>query len=169
MEAEAYQEGLKITFSQYMQPESLGQDTLRVQINGRTIQGTVRPHNLEKGEDGSEYASSFFFETEEPLRDRVAILIQDVSNYAGKKMEAAFQEERQVQVLPFKLKGPETVRVEHHGTAEVRIAVLPQEAGAGKAIKLETASGALVQVKQNTVTADENGEAVFQITGELPG
>ena len=166
----AYQEQIRIDFSQYMQIDTVNTTNVRVSIGGKNVQGTIEPLNAEDNyEKTAQYASSYAFIPDEALSGTVAVSVSGVKSYNGKAISDAYNQTADVTIMPEKLEITGGSVVGHHESAEMEIRILPAEAGANRTVTITSYSPSIVSAESQTVTTDENGAAKVILNGKLPG
>ena len=173
----AYQKGVRVEFSQYMDIESV-KEKLSVTTNGNTITGSVEAENAEGSLDNPEikYASVFFFTFGESVESgTVTVSAAGAENYAENTVkETAESKTATIEVKPTGIAVQETASVGCDGTVTLELRVEPPAAGANKTIRVASSTSRLFEVKQNNatvtqVTTDEEGKATLTLSGKLPG
>lgn len=173
----AYQKGVRVEFSQYMDIESV-KEKLSVATNGNTITGSVEAENAEGSLDNPEikYASVFFFTFGESVESgTVTVSAAGAENYAENTVqETAESKTATIEVKPTGIAVQETASVGCDSTVTLELRVEPPAAGANKTIRVASSTSRLFEVKQNNatvtqVTTDEEGKATLTLSGKLPG
>ena len=172
--AHAYADGIEVEFSKYMQLDGLTTENIYVTRNGEFANGTVTLLNEEQSYEGKSerYASKVRFVPEIPFLtvDEVVLTVnRKVKSYAGVPMEADFTQEFDIEKEVKSLVADSVVRVPYEGTKRMVISALPYDAAIGKTVVVKSASAMIATVDVDTLTMDENGQAVVVLTGELPG
>lgn len=167
----AYQKGVRVEFSQYMDIESV-KEKLSVTTNGNTITGSVEAENAEGSLDNPEikYASVFFFTFGESVESgTVTVSAAGAENYAENTVqETAESKTATIEVKPTGIAVQETASVGCDGTVTLQLQVQPSEAGAHKTIQVASSTSHLFNVP-TSVETDENGKATLTLSGKLPG
>ena len=176
--AKTSKNGVEIEFSKYMDPATLTTENISVTCNNNNVEGTIKLLNEEPVTEGDEqtYASKIFFEFAEELvgNDKPQLIInKNVKSYAGVSMEETYSQEQDVeQVVTDINTDEELVNVLYGGTRTLKVAALPTEASKNKTITIKSLSAIVATVNNEEVkelTLDENGQAEFTVSGELPG
>ena len=166
----AYNNSVRIEFSQYMKLDTVNASTITVKSGGKTISGTVSPLNAEYDyENVNRYASIFEFVPNEKLSGTATITVAGAVNYAGTAMEKSFSESAAVKVKPESIECDDEIGVAYTSGALISVDVLPAQGGAGRTITVSSSSPSIVGIANDTVELDENGHANIMVTGELPG
>lgn len=184
----AYEDGVEIEFSKYMNPESLNSDNIYVQVvRGGEVSviadATIEMLNAEAISEGSTdmCASKVKVVTDQlGYYDEARIIIsKNVRSYAGITMRENFEQQLDVERKVQELLVDATVNVAYEGTAELHIAAIPAEAAAGKTITVSSLSELIArplitpdngeESQEYDITLDENGEATLVVSGELYG
>ena len=166
----AYQEQIRIDFSQYMQIDTVNTTNVKVSIGGKNVQGTIEPLNAEDNyEKTTQYASSYAFIPDETLSGAVAVSVSGVKSYNGKAISDVYNQTADVTIMPRKLEITGGNVIGHHESAEMEIRILPAEAGASRTVTITSYSPSIVSAESQTVTTDEYGAAKVILNGKLPG
>lgn len=167
----AYQKGVRVEFSQYMDIESV-KEKLSVTTNGNTITGSVEAENAEGSLDNPEikYASVFFFTFGESVESgTVTVSAAGAENYAENTVqETAESKTATIEVKPTGIAVQETASVGCDSTVTLELRVEPPAAGANKTIQVASSTSHLFNVP-TSVETDENGKATLTLSGKLPG
>ena len=167
----AYQKGVRVEFSQYMDIESV-KEKLSVTTNGNPITGSVEAENAEGSLDNPEikYASVFFFTFGESVESgTVTVSAAGAENYAENTVqETAESKTATIEVKPTGIAVQETASVGCDGTVTLQLQVQPSEAGTHKTIQVASSTSHLFNVP-TSVETDENGKATLTLSGKLPG
>ena len=158
-----YADRAEITFSQYMEIESVNMNS--VKFNGYT--GTIAPIDKTETASGSGvfYAKAFTFTPEKAFSGEVAVAVANAKNYAGKEMASPYSATFTVAAEPKNLTATQDVSAVYGKTAEVTVSA---ENAAGKTVSVACDS-ANVTLSDKTLTLDETGKATLSVTGEMPG
>ena len=170
----AFEDEIRISFSQYMQIETVNTTNVTVRTaDGTAVAGTIEALNAEKNYEGStQYASSFAFKPEESsgsLSGTVTVTVENVKNYNGEPIAAAYTGDQTVTVMPRSLEISGSLQVLHHETTDITVKVLPAAAGVRRELTVTAFSPSIASAQAQNVTTDENGTAVIRLTGNLPG
>ena len=166
----AYQDGIDITFSQYMEIDTVNRENIVVMSGGKTVSGTIRPTNAEYDYEGQkQYASSFVLESEETLNGNISISVKNVKNYHGLQLAKGYNETIPVQIRPEKVELETAGEIPYSGNKDMVIRILPAAAGANKTLTVTSYSPSIVGTESTTVTTDSEGTASVKLKGNLPG
>ncbi len=167
----AYGDNIKITFSQYMKPETVNGETVKVTIDGKEITGEIEAYDAETSyEDESvQYARTFVFVPENEISGSASVSVSGAINYAGTAMEEAYRGVSIVVIEPKLIEAPEKVSVAYKSGALAEISILPKEAAKDLKIVAISSSPSIVSVVNDVIEADENGKANIMLSGNLPG
>ncbi|MDE6442928.1 MAG: hypothetical protein K2K64_00690 [Muribaculaceae bacterium] len=164
----AYEDGVEISFSKYMQNASVAAGRVVVTADGKNVEGTVRPLNLEVAPNGEEYASVFRFEPVSPITVRnVNVIVSKGVSYAGVQMQGAFEQEFAVEAEVKSINAPEIKELEVNDEGHIEVTVLPANASAGKILNVSLKSP-IASIPKN-VLIGEDGKAKVDIVPELLG
>ena len=161
--AAVYTDYADITFTQYMDIDSVSAQT--VTVEGRT--GTVAPVDATETYTGSGvfYAKTFRYTPTVSFARSVNLTVEGAVNYAGTEMEQPFTAHVNTGLEPANLKSNAEVSVEYGKTAVVTVTA---QHAAGRAVAV-SANSANVTLSAKTLTLDENGTATLTVTGVMPG
>lgn len=167
----AYEDGVEIEFSKYMQPNTLTTANILVSVNGKTTDGTTELLNAEDNPNGNSYASKVrFIPTGSFKGDNVMLTISNkVKSYAGVAMQETFSQEFQIEQKLNKIETDSVVNMATESEYEMHIHVLPANSAAGKTLNIATNSPLIVSISEEALTIDDEGNAKITIKGELPG
>ncbi len=167
----AYNDGIRIEFSQYMDIGSVNTDNVTVVSNGKSVSGRIEAANAETSFDDEnvQYASVFMFVPENEISGTASVSVSGAVNYAGTAMEEAYEGLSSVVIEPKLIEAPEKVSVAYNSGALAEISILPKEAAKGLKIVAMSSSPSIVSVVNDVIEADENGKANIMFSGNLPG
>ena len=168
-----YETGIEVDFSKFMLPETMTPEFISITRNGEAVSGEVTFKNAEANpmDKSMQYVSKVRFVPAEALAttDKVVLTVSKrVKSYAGIQMESDFSQEIPIEKEP-KAVMAEEIEVVYNGTAELTVAIDPAETAAGKKVTALSASSVIASIEPAEATLNEEGKAVFTITGELPG
>ena len=167
---QAYEDEVLVIFSQYMPLDVLSSGTMTVSCGGRSVSGTITPSNAEWNyEQTIQYASVFRFVPGQKLSGTAEVTIRNVVNYAGTYMTDVYRQSHPIRRRPAHLETDNVQYVVFGKEHQITVQIQPAEAGKALTVTAESNAPALVKVLTPTVTTDENGIAVFTVSGELPG
>ena len=162
-ELNVYADRAEITFSQYMDIDTVNADN--VKFDGYT--GVIAPLDKTETEDGSGifYAKSFAFTPETAFTGDVSVTIENAANYAGRAIGGPYTAAVTVAAEPKNLTAPQEVTVTYGESAEIDVSA---ENAAGKTVSV-TCDSANITLSAKTLTLDKNGKATLTVTGDMPG
>jgi hypothetical protein len=174
----AYPTGVEIMFSRYMEIPTLTTNNITItDSSGNPVSGSILLINEESSYDPtSEYVTYFkttfasiirFIPDDEIEGDITVNISTDVESYAGTNMLEAFSEIVTVKLEPEDITADD-VQLGYDGSGEVLVALEPAEAVAGMTLTAVSDNPFIVSVP-DSVIIDENGNAVVEVTGNLPG
>lgn len=168
-----YETGIEVDFSKFMLPETMTPEFISITRNGEAVGGEVTFKNAEANpmDKNTQYVSKVRFVPAEALAttDKVVLTVSKrVKNYAGIQMESDYSQEIPIEKEP-KAVMAEEIEVVYNGTAELTVAIDPAETAAGKKVTALSASSIIASIEPAEATLNDEGKAVFTITGELPG
>lgn len=176
--ARAYEDGVEIEFSKYMDIESLNNENVYLKVvNGEEesliTDAEIQMLNKEVTIEGSttEFASKMKLATEQlGYYDEAYIIISTgVNSYAGIPMAQTFEQKLDVEKKVRELLVEAEFNVEYDGQKEVTIAAIPADAAVGKKLSVVSASDMIATTDVQEVTFDADGQATFTVNGELYG
>lgn len=172
--ARAYEDGIEVEFSKYMQPDLLNTENIFVTKNGETATGSVKLLNEEQSYAGKAetYASKVRFvpETAFLTTDEVVLTVsRKVKSYAGVPMQEDYTQEFDIEKEVKSLVADSVIKVPYGGSRQMTISALPYDAAIGKRLVVKSSSSMIATVDADTLVMDENGQATVTLTGELPG
>ena len=167
----AYPDSAVITFSQYMNIDSVTPSKVTVTMNGEAVAGTIAPLNAETAENGKTYASEFAFTPDEGtvLSGEVGVRIALVKNYADSFIDGVYDETIAVEQRITSIDCDDTVTVDYGTPAKVKIQLNPQEAAAGKNVLVSVDNTAVLRVDKDVLTTNADGSAELMLNAQLPG
>ena len=168
-----YETGIEVDFSKFMLPETMTPEFISITRNGEAVSGEVTFKNAEANptDKNTQYVSKVRFVPAEALAttDKVVLTVSKrVKSYAGIQMESDFSQEIPIGKEPKAVMAKE-IEVVYNGTAELTVVIDPAETAAGKKVTALSASSVIASIEPAETTLNEEGKAVFTITGELPG
>ncbi len=168
----AYNDNVKITFSQYMDIESVKADSVAVTANGQKITGTVAPYDAEPSltKENGRCAKTFVFTPDKTLSGEIRVRVAGTAaNYAGKTIGTAYETNKTIQAEPKSLEA-DSIQLLTHTAGNLEVQIAPAEAAAaGLIITAQSFTPAIVTVQEERVQADADGKAVIALNGQLPG
>lgn len=176
--ARAYEDGVEITFSKYMNLESLTADHLRLKVvkdNEESLidDAVIEMVNAEPVVEGSDvsYASKVRMATDRLgyYDEAYVIVSKEVCSYAGMNMEENFEQKLDVEKKVREIVADQTLNVAYGNEQVVSVAAQPAEAAAGKKLLVTSASDQIASTDATELTLDADGHATFTVKGELLG
>ena len=165
--------GITVDMSKYMLPTTMNKNTITVQTNGMTTNGTIETINLEKTPTGdAEYVRKVKFvpEMEFNTSDEVVVTVhKEVESYCGVQMTANHVEKVKIESEIKKLVVDSAVTIPYKDSKTIQIVAQPKQAVTGKSIVVNNSSSMIVSVDKEMAQFDENGVANFTINGIIPG
>lgn len=176
--ARAYEDGVEIEFSKYMNMETLNSDNIYLKVvNGEDesliTDAEIQMMNKEAAIEGSttEFASKMKLATDQlGYYDEAYLIVSTgVNSYAGIPMAHTFEQKLDVEKKVRELLVDAELNVEYDGQKQIIIAAIPAEAAVGKKLSVVSASDMIATTDVQEVTFDADGQATFTISGELYG
>lgn len=171
--ARAYEDAVEVEFDKYMMPELLNTDNIIVMDGGKQVDGTVELLNEELKYEGEteSFASKLRFNAKAPFEgDEVTLMINNrVKSYAGIRMQDNYSQSFAIEQEIHKMVCDSVVVVGYGSTAVIPVTVLPATASSGKVLNVRASSLMILGTDVTSVVLDDNGKAVVNVSGELPG
>lgn len=176
--ARAYEDGVEIEFSKYMDIESLNKDNVYLKVVSEGVEtlvddATVEMINEEAAIEGSEthYASKMRLATDKlAYYDEAYVVVsRNVRSYAGICMAEDFLQKLDVEKKVREILVDKNLNVAYGGETVVQVAAQPAEAAAGKTLLVSMASQLIASADAESLTLDADGHASFTLKGELLG
>ena len=178
VKARAYEDGVELEFSKYMNIETLNADNIYVKVvkdeqESLVTDAVISMLNQEAAIAGSseEYTSKVKLATDRlGYYDEAYLIVSTgVRSYAGIPMAQTFEQKLDVEKKVRELKVDEVFNVEYNGQKEITIAAVPAEAAVGRKLAVLSASEMIATTDVQEVTFDDDGQATFTVSGELYG
>lgn len=176
--ARAYEDGVELQFSKYMDPATLNADNIYIKCKSADTEvlitdAQIELLNAEAAIEGSEqqYASRLRLATDRlGYYDEARIIVsRNVQSYAGIGMTDNFEQQLDVEKKVREIVVDNVVNIAYNAQLTVRVAAQPAEAAAGKTITLGSASDLIAATDATELTLDADGHATFTINAQLPG
>lgn len=176
--ARAYEDGVELQFSKYMDPATLTPDNIYIKCKSADTEvlitdAQIELLNAEAAIEGSEqqYASRLRLATDRlGYYDEARIIVsRNVQSYAGIGMTDNFEQQLDVEKKVREIVVDTVVNIAYNAQLTVSVAAQPAEAAAGKTITLGSASDLIAATDATELTLDADGHATFTINAQLPG
>lgn len=176
--ARAYEDGVELQFSKYMDPATLTADNIYIKCKSADTEVLITDVqiellNAEAAIEGSEqqYASRLRLATDRlGYYDEARIIVsRNVQSYAGIGMTDNFEQQLDVEKKVREIVVDTVVNIAYNAQLTVSVAAQPAEAAAGKTITLGSASDLIAATDATELTLDADGHATFTINAQLPG
>ena len=176
--ARAYEDGVELQFSKYMDPATLNADNIYIKCKSADTEvlitdAQIELLNAEAAIEGSEqqYASRLRLATDRlGYYDEARIIVsRNVQSYAGIGMTDNFEQQLDVEKKVREIVVDTVVNIAYNAQLTVSVAAQPAEAAAGKTITLGSASDLIAATDATELTLDADGHASFTINAQLPG
>lgn len=176
--ARAYEDGVELQFSKYMDPATLNADNIYIKCKSADTEvlitdAQIELLNAEAAIEGSEqqYASRLRLATDRlGYYDEARIIVsRNVQSYAGIGMTDNFEQQLDVEKKVREIVVDTVVNIAYNAQQTVTVAAQPAEAAAGKTITLGSASDLIAATDATELTLDADGHASFTINAQLPG
>lgn len=190
VDAKAYEDGVEIEFSKYMNIETLTNDNVYLKLKTANSEELLKKVTVEllneeaATEDGEQkFASRIRVnpgDKDITLADEVYVVVSNkVQSYAGIQMAQAYSQKLDVEKKMRKIEVDATLNIGYGQQQNVLVGVLPADAAKGKILYVKSASDMIatvacdgVAVDENgrlPIVLDENGQATLTVSGELLG
>lgn len=174
--ASAHEDGVEIEFDKFMDPSTLTTDNIKVTLRDESINGTIELLNEEAiGENNDKtYASKVRFNMPEDLQltstEEIHLTVSsNVKSYAGVPMAENYDQSYEVTPEVKDITIESDVNIGYGQVRTLTVGAYPGDAGKGKKLLINVLSSAIAEVNATERTLNENGEAEFTVTGEMPG
>lgn len=176
--ARAYEDGVELQFSKYMDPATLNADNIYIKCKSADTEvlitdAQIELLNAEAAIEGSEqqYASRLRLATDRlGYYDEARIIVsRNVQSYAGIGMTDNFEQQLDVEKKVREIVVDTVVNIAYNAQRTISVAAQPAEAAAGKTITLGSASDLIAATDATELTLDADGHATFTINAQLPG
>lgn len=176
--ARAYEDGVELQFSKYMDPATLTADNIYIKCKSADTEvlitdAQIELLNAEAAIEGSEqqYASRLRLATDRlGYYDEARIIVsRNVQSYAGIGMTDNFEQQLDVEKKVREIVVDTVVNIAYNAQRTISVAAQPAEAAAGKTITLGSASDLIAATDATELTLDADGHATFTINAQLPG
>ena len=187
--AKAYETGVEIAFSKYMQPETLNSENLYLKVITGSIEELLKDVTIETLDletvskaDATQYASKVAIRTTRDLgiADEVHVIVSNkVKSYAGIFMAETFTQKLDVEKKVRQIVVEETYNIGCEQNQTIIVGALPNEACKGKTLKVKAASNLIASIEAEGAAVDDNGytlltldkdgQASLKVNGKLFG
>ena len=170
--ARAYEDGVEVTFNEYMRPESLTTERLMLSQNGQPLTCTISQQNRSKAYNSKDtYVSRIKVKTNTPLASgsKVQLTVRrQVEAYNGLQMQKDYQQEFTVVREVYSIGTDSLVEVAKGEERTITVRAFPAEAAQGMKVTAKSLIGIIATVT-GEATFDTNGEAHLTVTGKVGG
>ena len=168
----AYEDGVEVTFNEYMRPQSLITDNFLLSQNGQPLTCRIEQQDRSRSYDKKEvYASRVKVRTENPLANgsKVNLTIRrQVEAYNGLQMQHDYQQEFTVVREVYAIGTDSIVEVARGEERIITVHAFPAAAAQGMKVIAKSLIGTIATVTSEA-TFDTNGEAHLTVTGKVGG
>ncbi len=170
--ARAYEDGVEVTFNEYMRPQSLTTDRIMLSQNGQALTCAIDEQNRSKayGCDDA-YVSRIKVKPSAPLTNGSKVLLtvrRQVEAYNGLQMQKDFQQEFTVVREVYAIGTDSIVEVARGEERTITVHAFPAAAAQGMKLIAKSLIGTIATVT-GEATFDANGEAHLVVTGKVGG
>ena len=171
--AGAYEDAVEVEFDKYMLPEQLNTDNIIVMQGDSMVAGTIQllDEEVSYAQSDISYASKVRFQAAAPFSEPIVTLIVSnrVKSYAGVRMQDNYSQTFAVEQEIKQILCDSVKKVGYCKSTTLSVQVLPATAAAGKVLRAQSSSDMMVSLQTTEATIDNNGRAVFTLSGNLPG
>ena len=170
--ARAYEDGVEVTFNEYMRPQSLTTERLILSQNGEQVPCRIEQQDRSQSYDKKAvYASRVKVRAESPLANgsKVQLTVRrQVEAYNGLQMQKDYQQEFTVVREVYSIGTDSIVEVAKGEERTITVRAFPAEAAQGMKVTAKSLIGTIATVT-GEATFDANGEAHLTVTGKVGG
>ena len=170
--ARAFEDGVEVTFNEYMRPQSLTAERLTLMQDGQLLPCRIEQQNLSLSYDKKDaYVSRVKVRTESPLASgsKVQLTVhRQVEAYNGLQMQKDYQQEFTVVREVYAIGADSIVEVAKGAERVITVRAFPAEAAQGMKVTAQSVISTIATVT-GEATFDENGEARLTINGKVGG
>ena len=170
--ARAYEDGVEVTFNEYMRPQSLTTERLILSQNGEQVPCRIEQQDRSQSYDKKAvYASRVKVRAESPLANgsKVQLTVRrQVEAYNGLQMQKDYQQEFTVVREVYAIGTDSIVEVAKGGERTITVRAFPAEAAQGMKVTARSIIGTIATVTDEA-TFDASGEAHLTVTGKVGG
>ena len=184
--AKAYEDGVEVTFSKYMKPETLTTDNISIKLISNSTEQilndvTIDYVDMESSSEnsGANYVSKIALKTASDLgmADNVYLIVNKaVESYAGVKMAEDYNQEIDVEKKVREIVVDETVNIGSGMNVQIQVGANPSDASKGKTLAVKSASAMIASVDGDVdeagythILLDDNGQALITVNGDMLG
>lgn len=178
VDVHAYAEGIDINFDKPMQTSSISADNLYVTVGGVRLEGSVKAIDPKDGNElpfGESVTARLRFvpvETLAATTGEIHLFIGNtVRSYAGINMLDNYDALLTIEKEITSITADNTSEISTSESIPVTVSVLPIDAAAGRILTVSNDSPDLLGItdEADEYTLDENGQAVINLEGLIPG
>ena len=169
--ARAYEDGVEVTFSEYMRPQSLTAERLTLMQDGQLLPCRIEQQNRSLSYNKKDaYVSRVKVCTAVlPPGTKVQLTVRrQVEAYNGLQMQKDYQQEFTVVREVYAIGTDSIVEVARGGERTVIVHAFPAQAAAGMKLTAKSMISTIATVTEEA-TFDANGEARLTVTGKVGG
>lgn len=170
--ARAYEDGVEVTFNEYMLPESLTTDRILLSQNGQPLTCRIAHQDRSKAYGSNDtYTSRIKVKTESPLANgsKVQLTVRrQVEAYNGLQMQNDYQQEFSVVSEVYAIGTDSIVEVAKGEERTIAVHAFPASAAAGMKVTAKSVIGTIATITDEAIF-DVNGEAHLTVKGKTGG
>jgi hypothetical protein len=170
--ARAYEDGVEVTFNEYMRPKSLTADHILLSQNGQVQPFRIEQQNRSLSYDKKDaYVSRIKVRTESPLApgSKVQLTVRrQVEAYNGLQMQNDYQQEFTVVSEVYAIGTDSIVEVSRGEERTITIHAFPASAAQGMKVIAKSILGTIATITDEAIF-NENGEAHLTVKGKVGG
>ncbi|MBR6920778.1 MAG: leucine-rich repeat protein, partial [Clostridia bacterium] len=164
-----YEDEAVITFSQYMNVNSVKSSDIKFVCGDKDVAGTIAAVNPEAGDDGANCASIFSFKPVKPFSGEVLLTVSGCVNYCGTAMTEEYKQTFVVEERIESLLVPDEISADCLSKIVIGIFAAPASAAEGKKILVSLDGDISAKTDMTELTFDNNGMAFLVVDTLMPG
>ena len=166
----AYKDKIEISFSQYMNIDSVNSDNVIFTVDGKTVSGRFEAVDAQYNyEATTQYAKTFSFIPNGNISNSVNVTINNVENYCGTKIAETYSKSHDIILRIEAISVEESVIANYKAEKNIVVTASPANAAAGKTVTVSMNNSYIATAESTELTFDENGKATLKLTTKLPG
>ncbi len=167
----AYNDSVRIEFTQYMDVDTISEKTVTVNYNGKALAGTIKPLNAENGFDNPKavYASIYEFVPNSEITGNVQISVNGAYSYNGKPITNYVSDSVNVMIRAEKIIVTPSKTMVYGENDYIEVSLLPETAF-GYTLMVKSRTPEIVKVSKPSYTFTTAGETIkIPVEALLPG
>lgn len=167
----AYNDSVRIEFTQYMDVDTVSGTTVTVNSNGKALTGTLKPLNAENGFDNptAVYASVYEFVPSTDISGSVTVSVNGAYSYNGKPITGYESDSVRVMIRAEKIIVTPAKTIVYGEDDYIEVSLLPETAY-GYTLTVKSQIPEIADVAKSSYTFTSAGETIkIPVSGILPG